>query len=60
MVSGSYDKKICVYNYWERGLKYTLPSNKSAVTGIIINADGSKMVSCGLDNTINVWQIIKK
>lgn len=60
MVSGSYDKKICIYNYREKKLKYTLPSNKSSVTGMVINNDGTKMASCSLDNTINIWQIVKR
>ena len=60
MVSGSYDKKICVYSYREGGLKYTLPSNKSSVTSIVMNVDGSKMISCGLDHIINIWQVVKR
>ena len=59
-ISGGYDKKICVYSFHERKLKYTLPSNKSSVTAICINSDGSKMISCGLEgNVLNIWQVVK-
>ena len=60
LITGSYDKKICVYSYREGGLKYTLPSNKSSVTSIVMNVDGSKMISCGLDHIINIWQVVKR
>ena len=60
MISGSYDKRLCVYSFHERRLKYTLPSNKSSVTAICINSNASKMISCGLENNVlNVWQIVK-
>lgn len=40
-------------------MAFNLSKNKSSVTGIILSAKGSRMISCGLDNTLNVWQIIK-
>lgn len=48
MISGSYDKKLCVYSYYEQKFKYTLPSNKSSVTAICLNSNATKMISCGL------------
>lgn len=59
MVSGSYDKKINVYNLKTGKISYNLPTNKSSVTGIVLNNTANKMVSCGLDNSLNVWQIIR-
>jgi len=43
----------------QRKLSFTLSKNKSSVTGIVVSARGSRMVSCGLDNTLNVWQIVR-
>lgn len=57
IVSGSYDKKINVYNFKKSSLLYNLPNNKSSVTGIISNGDKSKIMSCGLDNTLYVWNV---
>ena len=59
MVSGSYDKKINIYNLKTGKISYNLPTNKSSVTGIVLNSTATKMVSCGLDNSLNVWQIIR-
>jgi len=60
MISGSYDKTINVYNLNNEGrILYNLPVNKTSVTAIILNSNASKMVSCGLDDTLNVWQIVR-
>lgn len=58
-MSGSYDKKINIYNLSQNKLSFNLSKNKSSVTGIVMSARGSRMVSCGLDNTLNVWQVIR-
>lgn len=60
LVSGSYDKTINIYNLNNEGkLLYNLPVNKTSVTAILLNCNGSKMVSCGLDDTLNVWQVVR-
>ena len=60
IISGSYDKKLCVYSLSDKKLKYTLPSNKSSIIGISLNSTGSKLISCSLENNaINVWQIVR-
>lgn len=60
LISGSYDKNINVYNLNNEGkLLFNLPVNKTSVTAIILNCNGTKMVSCGLDNTLNVWQVAR-
>jgi hypothetical protein len=38
---------------------YNLPINKTPVTAILLNCNYSKMISCGLDDTINIWQIVR-
>jgi WD40 repeat protein len=60
LVSGSYDKTINVYNINSEGkILYNLPVNKTSVTAILLNCSGDKMISCGLDNTISVWQVVR-
>ena len=58
IVSGSYDKKINVYNIKNGKTTYSVP-NKASVTGIVLNNVATKMISCGLDNTLSVWNIIR-
>jgi WD40 repeat protein len=60
LVSGSYDKTINVYNINSEGkILYNLPVNKTSVTAILLNCSGDKMISCGLDNIISVWQVVR-
>ena len=58
-ISGSYDKKINVFSFQENKFVYNVPTNKSSVSGMIINANGNKLVSCGLDSILNIWQIVR-
>ena len=57
ILSGSYDKKINIYNIEQGRFMYNLPANQTSVTGAIINRNGSKVITCGLDKALNVWQI---
>lgn len=36
---------------------YNLPANQTSVTGAIINKNGTKVITCGLDKSLNVWQV---
>jgi len=56
-LSGSYDKKINIYNAEQGRFTYNLPANQTPVTGAIINKNGTKVITCGLDKALNVWQI---
>lgn len=38
---------------------FNLPVNKSSVTALLLNANGNKLVSCGLDDSLNVWQVVR-
>jgi WD40 repeat protein len=60
IVSGSYDKKINIYSYTRDAVLYNLPNNKASVTGIILNSSRNKMISCGLDNCLYVWNITRR
>lgn len=59
LVSGSYDKKINVYNYKKSALLFSLPNNKSSVTSMLLNSARSKLVSCGFDSMMFVWGITR-
>lgn len=60
LASGSYDKTINVYNLASDGkLAYTLPANKTSVTGLLLNSNATKMISCGLDDTLSIWQLVR-
>lgn len=59
MISGSYDKKINLYNYRESALMYSLPNNKSPVAAMTLNASKDKLISTGLDGKIYVWNITR-
>lgn len=60
MISGSYDKTINVYNLSSEGkILFNLPVNKTSVTALLLNCTGSKLVSCGLDDSLNVWQVVR-
>lgn len=60
LASGSYDKTINVYNLASEGkLAYTLPANKTSVTALLLNCNASKMISCGLDDTLSIWQLVR-
>lgn len=56
-MSGSYDKKINVYNVEQGRFVYNLPANQTSVTGAIINKNATRVITCGLDKALNVWQI---
>lgn len=60
LISGSYDKTINVYNLNNEGrVLFNLPVNKSSVTALLLNSNGNKLVSCGLDDSLNVWQVVR-
>jgi WD40 repeat protein len=57
ILSGSYDKKINVYNVEQGRFLYNLPANQTSVTGAIINKAANRVITCGLDKSLNVWQV---
>ena len=60
LISGSYDRSIHVYDLDQQGqLVFTLTANKAAVSEIVVSCDGSRAVSCGLDDSLQVWQIVR-
>ena len=60
LISGSYDKNINVYNLNDEGkMLFNLPVNKTSVTAVLLTCNGNKLVSCGLDDTVSVYQIMR-
>lgn len=60
LISGSYDKSINVYNLNDEGkMLFNLPANRASVTAVLMNCKGNKLITCGLDDTINVHQIMR-
>ncbi|GMH83913.1 hypothetical protein TrST_g9417 [Triparma strigata] len=55
----SADKSVRVWNYntWE--LKVTLEGHAKCVNAAIMSKDGTRVVSCSLDETIIVWDVDK-
>jgi WD40 repeat protein len=60
VATGSYDKKINIYNMVKNQITLSLNNNKTSVTGMVINADKTKLVTSGLDKSIAVWSIVRK
>jgi WD40 repeat protein len=59
LATGSYDKKICFYNYKRSTILHNLSANKVAVACMTLNGDKSRLISSGLDNSITVWKIYR-
>ena len=56
MLSGSYDKKINIYDLKQGKLSYNLPANKCSVTGIVLNSGYTQLsgnfAQCWLSNWV--------
>lgn len=60
LISGSYDKTINVYNLNDEGkMLFNLPANRASVTAVLMNCNGNKLITCGLDDTVSVHQIMR-
>lgn len=60
LISGSYDKTINLYNLNNEGqILFDLPGNRTSVTAILMNCNGNKLITCGLDDSICIYQIIR-
>jgi WD40 repeat protein len=60
LVTGSYDKKINLFNHAKSQLVMSMNNNRTSVTGMVMSSDKSKLVTSGLDNSLTVWNIIRK
>lgn len=59
-LSGGYDKRLNVFSLEQSKLAFSLPSNQALVAGAVANKSGSRVVTCGLDKSLNVWQVIRQ
>lgn len=59
LLTGSYDKKINLFNH-RRGEVVSSYNNKSGVTCMVMTSDKQKVVTSGLENSMNVWKIVSK
>ena len=57
--TGSYDKKINIYNIGRNQVTSTLNNNRTSVTGMVMASSGNKLVTSGLDKSITVWSITR-
>lgn len=60
IATGSYDKKINVFSMQKNQIILSLNNNRTSVTGMIMNADRSKLITSGLDKTVSVWSIMRR
>jgi len=60
LISGSFDRTINVYDLNNEGqILYNLPVNKTQVSALLLNCNGNKLISCGLDNSLSVWKVVR-
>lgn len=59
LVTGSYDKKISLYNF-SKGQVTSTHTTKSAITSIALTSDKQNLVSSGLDFSLTLWKIVKR
>jgi len=60
VITGSYDKKMNLLNMVNNQIVVTLNNNRTSVTGMTMSIDKAKLVTSGLDNSLTVWNIIRK
>ena len=59
LVTGSYDKKINLYNHSKGKIITSLNNNRTSVTSMVMTTDKSRLVSAGLDNSLSIWMIVR-
>lgn len=58
LATAGYDKKITLYNYKSSEIKLEINANKSPITSMVLCAQGSRLVTAGLDSILNCWSLI--
>lgn len=59
VATGSYDKKINLYNMSRNQVVQTLNNHKTSVSSMVISVDKSRIISSGLDKSVTVWSIVR-
>lgn len=57
LISGSYDKEICIWNVNQAKIVQKLSGHDNSITSIILSREKNRFVSAGLDNMVNIWKI---
>ena len=60
LLTGSYDKKINLFNFVKGQIVYTLNNNKTSVTRMLLNADNTRLITSGLDCGLSVWKVNRR
>lgn len=60
LLTGSYDKKINLFNHVKGQIILSLNNNRSSVTGMVMTIDKYRLVCSCLDSSLTVWTIIRK
>jgi WD40 repeat protein len=60
LLTGSYDKKINLFNFVKGQIVHSLDSNKTSVTRMLMNADKLRLITSGLDCGLTVWKINRR
>lgn len=60
LLTGSYDKKINLFNFVKGQIVHSLDSNKTSVTRMLMSADKLRLITSGLDCGLSVWKINRK
>eukprot|EP00466_Bigelowiella_natans_P004871 jgi/Bigna1/81061/fgenesh1_pg.77_\ len=57
LISGACDGELRVWNLAERECLWSAKAHNGFVRGIAADANGERMVTCGDDSTVKLWQI---
>ena len=57
LISGSYDKEICIWNVNQAKIVQKLSGHDNSITSIVLSREKNRFVSAGLDNMVNIWKI---
>src|ERR1700761_5467193 len=55
MLSGSWDKSVCIWNAETGVIEFELTGHTHLVTSVAFSPDSSQVVSGSLDNSICIW-----
>jgi len=58
-MSAGYDKKINVYSLEQGKHVYEAPQSESPITGLVINNNGSRVISSCLNKTLFVFRVVR-
>ena len=60
LISGSFDKTVRLWNFYERSLEYIFNGHTSFVVALALSNDNIHFVSRSHDETIILWNLLEK